>query len=95
MAHFRDEPTETASDGDLAIVDAGVHRHNARAADLAAMRPFARLARDADGARIGMLRARVRGRARQVQQFLADKRHRRRDIGAVLVRRLNPAQTVR
>lgn len=85
------ETVETASEADIDAIDAGLHRHNLQAADLAAVRPLFCFARDADGAVIGGLRARVWGGAWEVQQLWVDARHRRRGIGSALLRQLEAA----
>jgi ribosomal protein S18 acetylase RimI-like enzyme len=88
---FRYETVEAASAADLDAVDAGLHAHNLQAADLAAVRPLFVCARDAAGALVGGLRARVWGTAWEVQQLWVDARHRRRGIGSALLRRLEVA----
>lgn len=85
------ETVETASAADIDAIDAGLHRHNLQAADLAAVRPLFFFARDADGAVIGGLRARVWGGAWEVQQLWVDARHRRRGIGSALLCQLEAA----
>lgn len=85
------ETTETASEADVETVDAGLHLHNLQAADLGAVRPLFVFARDAAGAVIGGLRARVWGTAWEVQQLWVDARQRRRGIGSALLRRFERA----
>jgi ribosomal protein S18 acetylase RimI-like enzyme len=85
------ETVETACEADIETVDAGLHRHNLKAADLDAVRPLFCFARDADGAVIGGLRARVWGSAWEVRQLWVDPRHRRCGIGSALLRRLEDA----
>ncbi len=78
--------TDQPRDEDLQAVDAGLHLYNLAAADLDSVRPLACFARDAAGAVVGGLRARIWGAAVEVQQLWVDEQRRRQGIGARLLR---------
>jgi ribosomal protein S18 acetylase RimI-like enzyme len=82
------EFTDRPRADDLDAVDAGLHLYNLAAADLAAVRPLACLARTPDGELIGGLRARQWGGAVEVQQLWVDEARRRQGVGARLMRLL-------
>ena len=90
-ADVRCEFTDQPGPDDLDAVDAGLHLYNLAAADLGAVRPLACFARADSGEVIGGLRARQWGAADEVQQLWVDEAHRRRGIGARLMRLLEQA----
>jgi ribosomal protein S18 acetylase RimI-like enzyme len=94
-AEVRCEFTDRPTAADLEAVDAGLHLYNLAAADLAAVRPLACLARTGSGQVIGGLRARQWGAAVEVQQLWVDEQHRRRGVATRLMRMLEQAAVSR
>lgn len=85
---FRVESRLDPLDTDVAPIDRGLHSYNQRAADLAAIRRFACLAWNSDGALAGGALARWWGVACELQQIWVDETLRRRGIGASLMQKV-------
>lgn len=82
------EGTDQPSEADLGVVDDGLHGYNLGAADLNAVKPAACFVRDRYGRVVGGVRARIWGKACEVQQIWVDEGWRRQGLGMQLLERI-------
>jgi ribosomal protein S18 acetylase RimI-like enzyme len=82
------EFTDSPQADELGAVDAGLHRFNSNAVDLAAVQTLACFARNAAGQVVGGLRARQWGSAVEVQQLWVEESLRRRGVARRLMQLL-------
>ncbi|MEO0482310.1 MAG: GNAT family N-acetyltransferase [Planctomycetota bacterium] len=79
------ELIENAPPAISGLVDAGLDRHNAAAAELDGVAPFTCLVRSPEGSVIGGANARRWGACCEIQQMWVDEAHRGKGLGAQLV----------
>lgn len=85
-SQFIIDVTDTPAESDLRTIDEGLSEFNAKAANLASVRPLVVVARNETGQTIGGLIARTWGECCEIQVLWVDEAARRRRIGTGLVR---------